>query len=236
APDQRQVLAATSLFLAPFPPEFTVNILDDEKEAPILLHSLVRLGLLTAVVRTFQEGELVLLELHPMLRWYIQHQLPAPDIALQVRYGEVYGQLARQSYQPQGGYDQSSLMRYLVRQSLPDFEAALQCLPPAGRSNLAYHLAEPYMRLGQNRRALALYEQALEIYQELGEVRGVSVTQNAMADVLSHLGKPQEALVFYEQSLRTKQELGDVRGIGVTQHAMAGLLVQLGRPQEALTL
>src|SRR5438045_6441707 len=103
--------------------------------------------------------------LHRLQRWYTQHRLAAPDGRLQERYGEVYKNLAQQAYQPQGGYDQSALMRYLVRQSLPDFEAALQYLPPAGRSNLAYHLAEPYQRLSQNRYALSLYEQALEIYQ-----------------------------------------------------------------------
>src|SRR5207244_8495604 len=135
----------------------------------------------------------------------------------QERYGEVYGHLARRSYQPEGGYDQSSLMRYLVRQSLPDCEAALQYLPPAGKSSLAYHLAEPYQRLGQNRRALALYEQALEIDQDLGDVRGIAVTQQAIANVLKHLGRPQEALVIYEQALCIFRKLDDIRGIAITQ-------------------
>src|SRR5439155_18410 len=130
----------------------------------------------------------------------------------------------------------SSLMRYLVRQSLPDCEAALQYLPPAGRSSLAYHLASPYQRLGQNRRALALYELAVKIYQELDDVRSVAVTQNAMANVLKQQGKPQEALALYEQALRTKQELGDTREVAATQHAMANVLSQQGKPKEALVL
>ncbi len=235
-PEQRKVLDAVSLFLAPFLPEFASYVLDDEEQTPRYLKDLVRFGLLAATVETFPEGELFLLELHPMLRWYILQHLPAPDAKLQERYGKVYEQLARQSYQLQGGYDQSSLMRYLVRQSLPDFEAALQYLPPTDRSSLAYHLAETYERLGQNRHALALYEQALEIYQELGDVRGVAVTQHAMADVLVQLGKPQEAMTLYEQSLHTKQELGDVREVAVTQANFSQLLLQQDEYPRALVM
>ncbi len=235
SPEQREVLDVASLFQAPFLPQFVADVLKDEAQTPIHLQNLVRLSLLeiSAQTRTFQEGELMLLELHPMLRWYIQHRLSEPDTTQLERYGEVYEQLARTAYD---AYDNDSRLRYLVRQSLPDFEAALGFLPPAGRSSLAYLLAKPYQRLGQNRRVLALYEQALEINQELGDVRSVAVTQSAMADVLVQLGKPQEAMALYEQSLHTKQELGDVRGVAVTQNAMADVLVQLGKPQEAMAL
>jgi len=31
---------------------------------------------------------------------------------------------------------------------------------------------------------MELYEQSLKVYEELGDVRGIAVTQSAMADVL----------------------------------------------------
>ncbi len=234
-PEQHRVLDATSLFQAPFLPQFVADALGDEEHTPLHLQNLLRLSLLeiSAHTRTFQEGELVLLELHPMLRWYVQHRLPAPSAALLERYGEVYAQLARTAYDE---YDHDSRLRYLVRQSLPDFEAALGCLPPAGRSSLAYHLAQPYQRLGLNRRALALYEQALEIDQDLGNVRNIALTQSAMADALRQQGKPQEAMALYEQALRTEQDLGDVREVAVTQHAMADVMARQGMPEEAMVL
>lgn len=235
-PEQRKVLDAVSLFLAPFLPGFAAYVLNDEQHTLLHLQRLARLGLLTATFKTFQEGEIMLLELHSMLRWYIQIHLLAQDSTWQKRYGEVYKQLAGQSYQPKGGYDQSAVMRYLVHQSLPDFEAALQYLPSAGRSSLAYHLAKPYLRLGQNRHALALYEQALEIDQELGDVQGVAITQSAMADVLMQLGKPKEALELHEQALRTLQGLEDVSDAAATQYWMADALYERGKPQEAMAL
>nr|MBA2677211.1 tetratricopeptide repeat protein [Ktedonobacteraceae bacterium] len=233
SPEQRTVLNAISLFHAAFTPEFASYLLDDEEQAPRHLQTLVRLGLLNREVKTFQEGELRLFELHPMVRWYVQQEPAEYTVALLERYGEVYQDFVRQAYDE---YDRSTPVRYLLRQSLADCDAALQYLPPTGKSNLAYCLAARYWQLGQNRRAQELYEQALEIAQELGDVRSVAVTQNAMAAVLSQQGKPQEAMKLYEEALRTTQELGDVRSVAVTQHAMADVLRQQGKPQEAMKL
>ena len=232
-PEQRTVLDATRLFQAPFLPEFVADVLDDEVQTPLHLQNLVRLSLLEISARTFKEGELVLLELHPMLRWYIQHHHPESDATVLEHYGEVYAQLARSSYET---YDRDSRVRYLVRQSLPDCEAALEYFPPARRSWLAYHLARPYERIGQNRRALTLYEQVLEISQAIGERLNVAMAQHAIATVLWQQGKPTEALATLQQALQIKQDLGDVHGIAVTQHAMANVLWQQGKPHEALIL
>jgi tetratricopeptide (TPR) repeat protein len=234
-PEQRSVLIAVSIFQTPFLPDYAANLLNDEEQTRVHLQYLVRLSLLeiSAQTRTFQEGELVLLELHPMLRWYILHCLTAPDTALLERYGEIYAQLARTAYD---AYDNDSRLRYLVRQSLPDFEAALGYLSLFGKSSLAYHLAKPYQRLGQNRHALALYEQALEMYQELGDVHNLATTQQGMGDMLTQLGKPQEALFHLEQALHAYQELGEVRAIAMTQASKADALAQLGKSQEALSL
>ena len=235
--EQKQALHACSLFLAPFLLEFVKMVLEDETEqTALLLQQLVRLGLLERKTRTLADGSADMLEMHPMLRWYIQNRFPEVPTEWGQRYGRIYEQLARQARQVQGGYDQSAWMRFLIRQSLPDCEAALGYLTASERSSLAYHLAKPYERMGQNRRALALYGLALELDQEAGDVRGVAVTQHAMANVLSQQGKPQEALRLYEESLRTKKELGDVRGVAVTQNAMADVLSQQGKPQEALRL
>jgi hypothetical protein len=186
-PAQRDVLHAASLFQAPFPSEFATQVMADA-QTPTHLQSLLRLGLLEGSIRTFKEGELILLDLHPVVRWYIRHHLTEVDAALRERYGAVYLAFAEQAYDD---YDRDARLRYLVRQSLPDCEAALQCLAPASRSALAYYLATPYQRLGQNHHAQDLLQQALEIDRALGDVRSVAVTQHALAAVLAQLGQPQ---------------------------------------------
>jgi tetratricopeptide (TPR) repeat protein len=234
-PEQKQVLHACSLFLAPFLRAFVGLLLEDETEQiSILLQQLVHLGLLERKTRSFPEGSAELLEMHLMLRWYIQNRFPEVPAEWRQRYGGIYEQLARQAWQLKGGYDQSAWMRFLIRQSLPDCEAALGYLASTERSSLAYHLATPYERMGQNRRALTLYELALEWYQVAGDIREVAVTQNAMADGLRQQGKPQEALALYQESLRTDKELGDVRSIAVTEANLAQLLFGQGEYTQGL--
>jgi tetratricopeptide (TPR) repeat protein len=239
-PELLKVLNAVSLFRAPFPPSFAASLLDNEEQVLLHLQDLVGLSLLDSNIIQYlpivKEGRLRLLNLQPTLRWYINYYQPMQDADLIERYCEIYEQLTIQSMQDEGGYDQSSLIRYLVRQSLPDYDAALEYLPSsARRSILAYQLAQFYHRFGQNGRARDLYEQALEINQELGESRSVALTQSALADALSLLGEPQKALEFYEQSLRTAERLGDSRGVAIAQSAIAHVLWQVGKPQEALT-
>lgn len=245
--EQKNILHAISIFQAPFPSQYAQDILKveevtkeqatkREEEITKCLQDLVRLGLLETATETFAEGELELLELHPMLRWYIQHSMPALDSILQERYGLIYTRLARQAYRTQGGYDQSALIRYLIRQSLPDCEAALQYLSPQYKSSLAYHLTKPYERMGQNQRVIALYELALELYKQLDDVRNVALVQGEMAEVLVEEGKVEEAMQLYEQSLQAKRKLDDTLGIAVIQNAMAFALVDQGRIEEAMKL
>lgn len=66
--EQKLVLHACSLFLAPFPSEFVESLLEEEEQTQDILHALVSLGLLERKLRTFPEGTLVLLELHAMTR------------------------------------------------------------------------------------------------------------------------------------------------------------------------
>jgi pentatricopeptide repeat protein len=233
---QRNVLDTMSIFQAPFIEEFADVVLDDTEQTPLHILHLVRLGLLNCVSRTFADGELVLFELHPMVRWYIELNRAGFVTEVKERYGQIYANLVYDAAQPASAYQRSALVRTLVRQSFVDCEAALAYLGPASSSTLAYWLAYLYHPLGQIRRTLDLYEQALLTDQELGDVRGVAVTQHAMAAVLVRQGKVQEALSLYEQALLTDQELGDVRGVAVTQHAMADVLVQQGKVQEALSL
>ena len=54
-------------------------------------------------------------------------------------------------------------------------------------------MADVLVQQGKVGEALALYEQSLRTDQELGDVRGVAVTQQAMANVLVQQGKVGEA-------------------------------------------
>ena len=80
-------------------------------------------------------------------------------------------------------------------------------------------MADVLVGQGKIAEAMELYKQALQVYQEVGDVQGIAVTQHAMADVLVGQGKIAEAMELYKQALQVYQEVGDVRGIAVTQGA-----------------
>lgn len=234
--EQEKVLHTASIFRAPFLPEFMEMVLDDTQQTCIHLQDLVSLGLLERSSRTLEDGVLELLELHSVLRWYIQHHRPSLDSLYLERYGLVYKQLAKQSYMSERGYDRSACMRYLVQQSLPDCEAALEYLAPSAKSDLAYYLTEPYRRLGQIQHALALCELVLEIQQEHANEHTMSFTNYIMGELLTTADRPQEAMAFFQQALNIQQSRGDLRDISIIQNAMADVERNLGHYQEALAL
>lgn len=237
---QRRALAQVGVFRSSFPLEFGAAVVADEGVAIARLQELVRLGLLTERHLAFADGSLTLVELHPVVRWYIGQRLPPPDEAAYRRHAVVYAALAWQACQPEGGYDTSPRTRYLVQNGLEDLDQALEQarrhLPPADAAALAFHLSQPHQRLGNVRRALALLEEALETYDRLGDVRERAVTQSALADVLRQLGRPQEALALYEEALRTTKTLGDPREVAVTQAHYGQLLLATGEPRRGLAM
>ena len=84
--------------------------------------------------------------------------------------------------------------------------------------------------------AMALYQQSLDLYEALGDVRGKATTQHQMAGVLETRGDLDGAMALYQQSLDIKEALGDVRGKAATQHQMARVLETRGDLDGAMAL
>ena len=241
--EETEVLRAVSLFQAPFPSWFATFVLNDEKEehVPADLQSLLRLGLLERRISTYKEdgreGEIELLVLHPMLRWYIKYHMAQPPATTQERYGRYYATLAIMIWTSEKeAYDQSGLTRLLAHQCLADFEAASSYIPAGDRlkSTLAAYLAKIYRRLGQNQRARALYESALEISQNMNDEDNAAVIQLEIAVLLRQQGRPQEALGYCEQAFQSYQERGKTDNLAKVLSEIGTLLTYQGRPQEAL--
>jgi tetratricopeptide (TPR) repeat protein len=256
APAQRETLRRVSVFRTPFPAELGVMVAADAENtgdppadalrdasaalealtaegAERQIQELVRLGVLEMAERTTADAGLLFYDLHAMLRWYVAEMLPAPDEETFARYAAALAGVARRAYDD---FDRHGWLRLLVNSMVADLDAALPYLPPPARSLMAYHLAQPYQRIGLVRRALELYEEALELAIAEDNPHNVAVTQSSMADVLMQMGKPNEAMALYKESLETKKALGDVREIAVTQSSMADVLMQMGKPNEAMAL
>jgi tetratricopeptide (TPR) repeat protein/predicted phosphodiesterase len=80
-------------------------------------------------------------------------------------------------------------------------------------------------------------EEALPVYERLGDVRARAVTQGRIADLLAGRGQSEEALrILRAEALPVYERLGDVRERAVTQGKIADLLVDRGEMEEALRI
>jgi tetratricopeptide (TPR) repeat protein len=233
-PEQTQVLQTISLFQTPFPPDFAARLLEDE-QAITYLPTLLNLGLLAVrpQSQTFSAENLRLLELHPMIRQYINLYLPPIEPVWHKRHSYIYASLLIQADKD---YDKDAHLRYLVGLTLPDSEAALKWFEQEQRSKLAYYLARSYERIGRNRRALTLYEEALAIDQQLGDAHEIAANQHAIGRVLIELGKLEKALCHLEEALATFQKISEPFNMAATQHTIANVLWRQGKPERALSL
>jgi tetratricopeptide (TPR) repeat protein len=83
-------------------------------------------------------------------------------------------------------------------------------------------MANVYVTRGDLDGAMRLYQQSLETFERLGDLRGKSATLHEMANVLVTRGDLDGAMRLYQQSLEIKERLGDLKGKSATLHEMAG--------------
>ncbi|MDK2464857.1 MAG: tetratricopeptide repeat protein [Candidatus Korarchaeota archaeon] len=77
---------------------------------------------------------------------------------------------------------------------------------------------------------------AAEIFEDLGDRRGVAITLHQLAMIAQDRGDYDEAERLYRQSLKRKGDLGDRRGAATTKAALAILMEGRGNLSEAAAL
>ncbi|MGG6295630.1 tetratricopeptide repeat protein [Leptolyngbya sp. AN02str] len=87
---------------------------------------------------------------------------------------------------------------------------------------------------GEYQSALRLYEQAVAIYQEIGDRRGEGTTFNNMGLAYSGLRNYAQALNYYQQALSRHRAIGNRRGEGITFNNMGSVYTDLEDYQQAL--
>ena len=86
----------------------------------------------------------------------------------------------------------------------------------------------------QFRAALRSWEQALEIYQELGDRQGEGNALGNLGSAYANLGQYKRAIDFYEQHLAIARELGDRQGEGNALGNLGSTYADLGQYERAI--
>jgi tetratricopeptide (TPR) repeat protein len=104
-------------------------------------------------------------------------------------------------------------------QPLPDAEQD----PEAAKveSSLRYELAKLCVTRGELDRALALYQESLQLLEQIGDLQGQAASLHSMAQVYLTRGELDRALALYQESLQIDEQIGDLQGKAASLHQMA---------------
>jgi len=96
------------------------------------------------------------------------------------------------------------------------------------------NLGQAYAALGEVRRAIEYYEQALEIDREIGDRRGEGQDLGNLGSAYFTLGEVRRAIEYYEQALAIAREIGDRRGEGADLGNLGLAYRDLGETRRAI--
>jgi len=71
-----------------------------------------------------------------------------------------------------------------------------------------------YGMLSKPQETMRYEDEALAIWRQIGQKRGLALSLNQMANAQASLGKPKEALSNFQEALQLRRDIGDKRGLG----------------------
>ncbi len=84
-------------------------------------------------------------------------------------------------------------------------------------------------------KAIALYNQSLEINERIGDVQGKAATLHELAGIYANKGEVDEAITLYNQSLEITQRIRDVQTQANTLRWLGHLAEQQGEYTKAIS-
>jgi tetratricopeptide (TPR) repeat protein len=128
-------------------------------------------------------------------------------------------------------------LRLPPRDRIPILEAAAAAREIGERGLEGNHLGTlglAYAALGEVRRAIGTFEQALAISREIGDRRNEGAHLGNLGSTYFALGEVRRAIEYYEQALKIDREIGDRRGEGNALGALGLAYAALGEVRRAI--
>ncbi|NEQ33364.1 MAG: tetratricopeptide repeat protein, partial [Leptolyngbya sp. SIO4C5] len=98
------------------------------------------------------------------------------------------------------------------------------------------NMAQVIANKGDIDRAMALWQESLQLLERIGDVRGKAATLNNIAQVIANKGDIDRAMALWQESLQLKERIGDVRGKAATLNNMAQVIANKGDIDRAMAL
>jgi tetratricopeptide (TPR) repeat protein len=119
------------------------------------------------------------------------------------------------------------------------YQQALSKCPPADESQKAtiiHNLASIYADTGNLEQAIALYQQSLDLNEQMGNLQGKAATLHQLAIIYANTGDIAQAIALCQQSLDLNEQIGDVQGKAPTLNQLASIYADTGDIAQAIAL
>jgi CHAT domain-containing protein/Tfp pilus assembly protein PilF len=121
--------------------------------------------------------------------------------------------------------------------AIEEYKAALDIdkeIRPTSAASVLNNIGMVYSDLGEKKKALEFYEQALPIWRAFVDRTGEATTISNIGVMYSDLGEKKKALDYYEQALPIWRAIVDRRGEAVTLNNLGQAYSDLGEKKKAL--
>ncbi|MBD2079796.1 tetratricopeptide repeat protein [Leptolyngbya sp. FACHB-17] len=128
--------------------------------------------------------------------------------------------------------------------ALQNYQKALEDYPDTDdkavlreKAAIIHNLANIYYaNQRQVNQAINLYQQSLQLNEQIGNVQGKATTLHNLASIYATQGQVNQAINLYQQSLQLNEQIGNVQGKATTLHQMAGIYATQGQVNQAINL
>ncbi|TAF20617.1 MAG: tetratricopeptide repeat protein [Oscillatoriales cyanobacterium] len=100
------------------------------------------------------------------------------------------------------------------------------------KANILHELAIVERNLGEIEKAITLEQQAMEIFERIGDIKMKAATLHQLAGIYADRGEVEQAIAFYQQSLELHEKIGDIKMKAATLHQLAIIYADRGEEVE----
>ncbi len=111
----------------------------------------------------------------------------------------------------------------------------LQGLNVQGKAATLHSLGRIYANKGEVDKAIALYNQVLEIDECTGNVQGKAATLKQLGILYANKGDVDQAIALFNQSLEIEERIGNVKGKAMTLWCLGHLAEHQGEYTKAIS-